>query len=224
MERAAVHSPSAQSGSNSKLAVAVLGENDVTRRRISDLLEAQGFDVGDEAATFDELDRDDRSFDAVVVCEPESRSAAAKQIQALRRELADPRIVLVATDDGHGAVPSALRAGASGFVPLQNVERALGPSVHAVSAGQVSVPQGRRSQLDRQALTTREKQTLALVVMGLTNGEIASKLFLAESTVKSHLSSTFSKLGVRSRNEAAALILDPNSGVGPGILTIPTHS
>jgi DNA-binding NarL/FixJ family response regulator len=206
-----------------KLAVAVLGDDEVARRRISDLLEEQGLDVCAEGATLDELPRDRPSVDAVVVSEPESRPAAAKQIQAIRHELPDVRVLLVATDDGHGAVPSALRAGASGFVPFHSIERALTPSVRAAVAGQVSVPEGRRSQLDKQALTTREKQTLALVVMGLTNGEIATKLFLAESTVKSHLSSTFSKLGVRSRNEAAAMILDPNSGVGPGILTIPTE-
>ena len=46
-----------------------------------------------------------------------------------------------------------------------------------------------------------------MVVMGMSNKAIAGKLFLAESTVKCHLSSAFSKLGVRSRNEAADLIL-----------------
>ena len=59
-----------------------------------------------------------------------------------------------------------------------------------------------------------------LVVMGFTNSQIGSRLFLAESTVKSHLSSAFSKLGVRSRSEAAALILDPEESFGMGILGI----
>jgi DNA-binding NarL/FixJ family response regulator len=51
----------------------------------------------------------------------------------------------------------------------------------------------------------------------LTNSQIASELFLAESTVKSHLSSAFAKLGVSSRSEAVAVILDPERGPGLGI-------
>ena len=44
--------------------------------------------------------------------------------------------------------------------------------------------------------------------MGFTNSEIGARMFLAESTVKSHLSSSYSKLGVRSRSEAVSLLLD----------------
>jgi DNA-binding NarL/FixJ family response regulator len=69
-------------------------------------------------------------------------------------------------------------------------------------------------------LSSREKQVLGLVVMGYMNSQIAAQLFLAESTVKSHLSSAFDKLGVRSRHEAVARILDPQGGLGVGILTV----
>ena len=89
--------------------------------------------------------------------------------------------------------------------------------VAVVCAGQVSVPRGQRGRITVQALTTREKQILALVIAGLTNAQIAAKLYLAESTVKSHLSSAFGKLGVSSRHEAATLILDPERGRGLGI-------
>jgi ATP/maltotriose-dependent transcriptional regulator MalT len=68
-----------------------------------------------------------------------------------------------------------------------------------------------------------EKQNLGQMVLGMSNAEIVTKLFLAESTVKSHLSSAFTKLGVTSRNEAADLILNPTAGVGLGILTIPSE-
>jgi len=57
-------------------------------------------------------------------------------------------------------------------------------------------------------------------VLHLSNAEIARNLYLSESNVKNHLSSAFAKLGVSSRNEAAELILDRDSGLGPGILRI----
>jgi DNA-binding NarL/FixJ family response regulator len=56
------------------------------------------------------------------------------------------------------------------------------------------------------ALSYREKEVLELAAGGLTNSQIASRLFLAESTVKTHLSSAFRRLGVSSRREAAALM------------------
>jgi DNA-binding NarL/FixJ family response regulator len=63
------------------------------------------------------------------------------------------------------------------------------------------------------ALSQREKEILALVAAGLTNGQIATRLYLAESTVKTHLSSAFRRLGVRSRREAAALVLSSDDGM-----------
>jgi ATP/maltotriose-dependent transcriptional regulator MalT len=55
----------------------------------------------------------------------------------------------------------------------------------------------------------------------MSNKAIAAKLFLAESTVKCHLSSAFSKLGVRSRNEAADLVLNSASGLGLNMVPAP---
>lgn len=111
-----------------------------------------------------------------------------------------------------------LEAGASGVVLEQELDEALRPCLQAAMAGQVCVPREYASRVEPPTLSAREKQVLGLVVMGHTNGEIANRLFLAESTVKSHLSSAFGKLGVRSRNEAVELILDPDRGLGLGIL------
>ena len=57
-----------------------------------------------------------------------------------------------------------------------------------------------------------------MVVLDFSNAE---KLVVTESNFKSHLTSAFSKLGVSSRNACAELILDHESGLGPGILRIP---
>ena len=59
-----------------------------------------------------------------------------------------------------------------------------------------------------------------MVVLDFSNAEIARKLVVTESNVKGHLTSAFSKLGVSSRSAAAELILDGESGLGPGILRI----
>lgn len=132
------------------------------------------------------------------------------------------RVVLICKRAGNGEVRKALDAGARGLLSLNDLVSALPPVIEAVRAGQLCVPGAHGAELEKRVLTAREKQILGLVVMGMTNAEIAGKLFLAESTVKSHLSSAFAKLGVASRSEAASLILDPRSKVGTGILTIPS--
>jgi DNA-binding NarL/FixJ family response regulator len=115
-------------------------------------------------------------------------------------------------------VRSALAAGAGGIVTSEDLESVLGPYVEAVLTGQTCVPREYGRQIDPPVLSTREKQILGLVVMGYMSSQIAGQLFLAESTVKSHLSSAFGKLGVSSRNEAVDLILNAGRGPGMGIL------
>lgn len=114
----------------------------------------------------------------------------------------------------------ALTDGADGVVLDSQLDECLALAVRSVFFGQVVVPSTLRSAFVKPSLSVREKQILGLVVLGLTNGEIATKLFVTESTVKSHLTSAFAKLGVKSRGEATALILDQESGLGLGILAI----
>ena len=148
---------------------------------------------------------------------------ACEHIGAVRAANPATKVILVCDRSGLRGTRKALDAGAHALVSLGEVEEALLPVVEVVRVGQVSVPSSARSEAGGKVLTAREKQILGQVVLGMSNAEIAAKLFLAESTVKSHLSSAFAKLGVASRNEAAALILDPAAGVGLGILTIPTE-
>ncbi|HEX5821787.1 MAG TPA: response regulator transcription factor [Solirubrobacterales bacterium] len=139
-------------------------------------------------------------------------------VRTLRSRLGDVAAVLVCRRAVMADVRRALELGIEGIVLENDVEGALAAVVAAVSAGQVSAPSGQRRAVRARALTTREKQILALMATGLTNAQIAAQLFLAESTVKSHLSSAFGKLDVSSRSEAAAVILDPERSRGLGIV------
>jgi DNA-binding NarL/FixJ family response regulator len=129
--------------------------------------------------------------------------------------------IVIASASASG-VHKALEAGASGVVMDSDVESALPATIWAVCAGQVVVPDRLRRHAIRPALSHREKQTLALVASGMTNRQIATHLYLAESTVKTHLTSIFGKLGVGSRSEAAALVLDPEQRLALG-MPAPSH-
>jgi len=152
----------------------------------------------------------------VIAADRPDRSAMSI-VRLLRSKFNGIAAVLVCRRARGAEVRRALELGVDGVVLNEDAEGALAAVVAVVCAGQVSVPSGRRGEVIARALTTREKQILALVIHGLTNAQIAERLFLAESTVKSHLSSAFSKLGVSSRNEAASLVLDPERGRGLGV-------
>lgn len=138
-----------------------------------------------------------------------------RQLRTLRRIVGeDCRIIAVIPTDSRRGVRRALEVGADGVVFEEDLETVLTPTVRAVLAGQITIPAGGRGQVDRPALSFREKEILGFIVMGMSNKEISTRLFLAESTVKCHLSSAFVKLGVRSRNEAADLILNEGAELG----------
>jgi DNA-binding NarL/FixJ family response regulator len=136
----------------------------------------------------------------------------------LRKRFAQAPVVVACASIQRREVRAALAAGAAGVVVHGELDSSLGSCLHAVRAGQICVPRGHWQQVEPPVLSMRERQVLGLVAMGYMNSQIAGRLFLAESTVKGHLSSAFAKLGVRSRNEAADLILDPERGLGMGIL------
>ncbi|HLX20723.1 MAG TPA: response regulator transcription factor [Gaiellaceae bacterium] len=160
-----------------------------------------------------------RCFAAVAVVDSISANEAAAVVSDARA-MGDAVIVVVERPAPE-VVRALLQAGADAVVPAESVEAQLGPAMTAVEAGLVVVPPGALGQpAGRPALTPREKQALGMVVLGFSNADIANKLYVAESTVKSHLSSAFAKLGVRTRSEATALILDRSSGLGTGILAI----
>jgi DNA-binding NarL/FixJ family response regulator len=159
------------------------------------------------------------SASAVVVVA--TRPAADDQaVRRARTSHPDEPIVLVARQATLAEARRLLVDDIAGFVLERDVDAALAATVRAVLAGQVSYPAELMPSRLHASLSTREKQILGMVVLGLSNAEIADKLFVSESTVKTHLSSAFATMGVRSRKEAISLILDPDAGFGTGILGI----
>ena len=137
-----------------------------------------------------------------------------------------PRVVILTTFDLDEYVFGALRAGASGFLLKNAPAEELIRAVRIVAAGDSllapevtrriierfvrrSPAQEPARQLDR--LSAREREVLALIGAGRSNGEIAGDLFLGEATVKTHIGSILAKLGLRDR--VAAVIFAYESGL-----------
>ena len=196
--------------------VAVVAQDDLLVRRVREALAANGIAIGAHARDPRGLPDGVASLAAVILAGGAAGDRKTVLGQVARRFPALPLIV-IARNSSNG-VRKAVEAGAAGYVVEAQVETTLACTVRAVQAGQLVLPRTPHAQVVRPALSNRERQTLALVVMGLTNREIADRLFVSESTVKTHMTSIFGKLAVGSRSEAVALVLDPDQKLGLGIL------
>jgi DNA-binding NarL/FixJ family response regulator len=151
-------------------------------------------------------------------------------IEATRRITAvdtGTRVLVLTTYDLDEYVYQALRAGASGFLLKDASARQLADGVRVVAAGEALLAPtvtrrliaefARPDRPDRPGgtaprpparervgeLTGRETEVLALIAQGMSNGEIAAHLVVAESTVKTHVNRVLAKLGLRDRTQAA---------------------
>jgi DNA-binding NarL/FixJ family response regulator len=197
---------------SSRPAVGVLGD-DLTVRRVEAALGRLFRLVAHGQALESLLDGARIPFEIAILVGGNELLARGGPVEALRNLRPSCSIVVVAKTQDVAVIRKALRCGANGFVFYSDLQRGLAPAVAAVSVGHLSVPQAIRRRTNWSTFSLRERQVLQLVADGLTNSEIAGRLFLSESTVKCHLSSGFRKLGVCSRAEAAAAVLDPHTGL-----------
>ena len=142
-----------------------------------------------------------------------------------------PQVIMLTTFDVDDYVYEALRLGASGFLLKDAPAEELARAVRVVSEGdQLLAPSitrrliaeatQRRGSVPRRsalldALTARELEVLELIAGGLSNGEIADRLFLAEQTVKTHVSRVLTKLHLRDRAQAVVFAYE-HAVVVPG--------
>lgn len=137
----------------------------------------------------------------------------------LRERHPDIRVLVLTTFDDEGSVFGALRAGAAGYLLKDASLETLVSAIHAAARGECFLDSSvTGTVIDAVArlmetgptasalvlpLSPREREILRLVSTGASNKEIADRLFLAEGTVKNHVTSILVKLDVRDRTQAA---------------------
>jgi len=204
--------------------VAVADDHEVVRAGFATMLRSQpGIAVVGDAADGGE---------AVQLCRREQvdvilmdiRMPGLDGIEATRQITAAgerPRVIMLTTFDLDEYVYDALGAGASGFLLKDITAEELAAAVRVVAAGDALLAPGitRRliaevvrlrprpaaaahKRLEAAALTPRESEILLLIAEGISNAEIAGRLYISEDTVKSHVSHVLTKLDLRDRTHA----------------------
>ena len=128
------------------------------------------------------------------------------------------RVIMITTSEDEQDLVAALRAGAKGYLlkdaPAEQIidgiravcagESLLSPALTSTLLAEFSALVGGETHEDpRPPLTEREREVLGVLGEGLTNKEIAARLFISENTVKNHVHNLLEKLGLHSRTEAA---------------------
>jgi DNA-binding NarL/FixJ family response regulator len=129
-------------------------------------------------------------------------------IEEIRRDEPQARFIVLTTFDTDADISRAIKAGAKGYLLKDSPREELLTCIREVNDGETRIPAALiaklAASLSSEALTGRELEVLAFLAQGKSNKEIATKFFISETTVKSHLRSIFTKLKVLSRTEAVA--------------------
>ncbi|MDX3520238.1 response regulator transcription factor [Streptomyces scabiei] len=214
---------SEQPGPDGPIRVFLLDDHEVVRRGVRDLLNDEpDISVIGEAGTVEQalvrvpalrpqvavLDVRLPDGDGITVC------------RELRSRMPELACLMLTSFDDEEALLDSIMAGASGYVLKQIRGSDLVSAVRTVARGQSLLDpsatarlmerlrQGPKEEREPDALpglTGREREILALIGEGLTNRQIGGRLFLAEKTVKNHISRLLAKLGVERRVQAAVI-------------------
>jgi NarL family two-component system response regulator LiaR len=201
-----------------RIRVMLVDDHLMVRRGLASVLQAfDDFELAGEA---------ERGSTAVELCEklqpdvllmdmmmPDMDGAAATRL--VRKRCPATRVIVLTSFKDEILVQSALQAGAIGYLLKDVSAHELAQAIRAAHAGRATIsPEATQALVHAtnepvpgQDLTERERVVLVLMVEGLNNTQIAGRLTVSPSTIKSHVSNILAKLGVASRTEAVALAL-----------------
>ncbi|MEU6255821.1 response regulator transcription factor [Streptomyces sp. NPDC047043] len=211
-----------RSGSDDPIRVFLLDDHEVVRRGVRDLLDDEPdiTVVGEAATAAQALVRVPALRPQVAVLDVRLPDGDGVSVcRELRSDMPELACLMLTSFDDEEALLDSIMAGASGYVLKQIQGADLVSAVRTVAAGQSLLDPSATTKLMARlrsgpepeepdvlpGLTDREREILALIGEGLTNRQIGRRLFLAEKTVKNHISRLLAKLGVERRIQAAVI-------------------
>jgi two-component system response regulator DevR len=204
----------------STLPVFLLDDHDIVRKGVRALLESEGdMEIVGEASTVSDARRlIPLLLPRVVVLDTQLPDGSGLD---LCRDLAtlapDARALVLTSQDSEESIVEAMNAGAVGYVLKQVEATSLLSAVRTIASGHSLIDPALARRMitwmeqtsdapeELATLTEQQLKILALLAEGLTNREIGTRLYLAEKTVKNHVTRILAKLGVQRRTQAALL-------------------
>ena len=198
--------------------VFLLDDHEIVRRGIRELLESEGdiVVVGESGLAEEATRRIPALRPDVAILDGRLPDGSGIDVcREIRSQDPDIKALILTSYDDDDALFSAIMAGAAGYLLKQVRGTDLIDTVRRVAAGQSTLdPNVTRQVLDRlrsgppedqqlARLTAQEQRILGLIGEGLTNRQIAERMYLAEKTVKNYVSALLAKLGLSSRTQAA---------------------
>ena len=209
---------SADGAATSSIRVFLLDDHEIVRRGIKELLESEGdiVVVGESGSAQEAARRIPALRPDVAILDGRLPDGSGIDVCREIRSV-DPSIkaLILTSYDDDDALFAAIMAGAAGYILKQVRGNDFVDTVRRVAAGQSTLDPAMTAQVlervrngpprdkELEALTAQEQKILELIGEGLTNRQIAERMYLAEKTVKNYVSSMLAKLGLTSRTQAA---------------------
>ena len=205
-----------------KIRVLLVDDHTLFRESLARLLQAEpGFDVVAHCSSLADARRalSERSVDIILLDLDLGPEKGADLLGSLQEIGFDGKVLLVTAGANEREMPSWIRQGISGIFLKHNSPDLLVQGIRDAMNGKalfeqeflkkvLEISEGSVSELRHTKLTEREKQVLSLVFEGLTNKQVADRIEISESAVKSCLQHLFTKTGVRTRSQLVRVALE----------------